>query len=572
MPVEKFAKWIQNISTWIEKEEIPYRRFAEENTLTFSMYGDSFVYLPWEEEVVMDVEINVDSKSKKTDFVRTPRTLWSKPIPRVFHPKDVIINSWERDVQSARRIALIFYRDVQEIDLLERQGYYDKAAADHLRKCLGQKKDDKKPASAYYREWEGKYYNPDALDKAKANNVGIASDAPSGLLQMAKCFVRTDMDGDGIPEEVVLEVEVETGYVAYARYSNLAHKMRPIVQYYFEKRAGSIYNVGVPELLANLQKILNQVMRDILDNNKVQNTKMFLARKGGPIEEGARVYPSRIFFVDNLETDFKPIDLGTGRPVTSVADLGQLEKWGQLIAGVSDFSLGMEKRSRTPVGTTMALLEEGNKRIDKIIGQMRDSERELWWQVLILYLQNGDPFKLAKVAAYEAGDEEKFPLVWAQVSPELLRQKLVLRPEISSNSLNQSSLQQRALTLYGQLDAYYQRMVQLAQGIGAAQADPAMRELFMLMAKAGQRLIARVLDSYDERNQEELNPDLTKILSEVSTVEVTTGGSQPSNQAGRSTPASAAQGMASGQNPTNQPTEAIGRPAAGLGRVPGPTS
>ncbi|MGH9429557.1 MAG: portal protein, partial [Terriglobia bacterium] len=414
--------------------------------MTFVLYGDAWVFIPWETEEVMDVTIE-NGKVKKTK-----RTLWDKPVLKVLHPKDIYINSWETHEQSAQRVGLRFDLDLQALEQRAVQKLYDADAVKTLRQRLtGQEEkvkelEKKLSAPGYYKEHEGRYYQRDVFE-AKAREKAGLGDATPNALRMLKVFVREDLDGDGVCEEIVFDVEIESGIVPYARYANLEHRLRPLVHYFYNKRPNSIYNRGVGELLYNIAKILNTTIRDIFDNNKVQNTKMFLARKNSPIEEQMKVYPSRLIFVDNIETDFKAIDLGSGRPVTSVQDVSFMMTWGERLTGITDANLGQEKRSRTPATTQLSLLEEGSQRRDRSIDLMRSVMRDMWWQVLMLYFQNGDVTKLAEVAAISEADRALFLQAHAAVSVELFKAKVIVRPEVSSNSLNRGVQRQEALAL-----------------------------------------------------------------------------------------------------------------------------
>jgi hypothetical protein len=565
--VEEFAKWWQNIADWIEKRQLDYNGLSEDIILTYVISGDAFVYLPWETEEVMDMRFDADKGKIKP----TPRTLWDQPMPKVIHPKDFYVNWWEKDIQAAKRVGFRWDLDLPMIELLNARGIYSDDIAQELKNLLVVQLDNaakKKKlqglnAGNYYQRLGNRYYNPDELERAMKGKMGIQEEAAPNALKMVKVFARADLDGDGIPEEVVFDVEKETGIVPYSRYANLDHKKRPLVQFSYNRRPGMIYSRGVPELLFNIQKILNTTMRDVMDNNKVQNTKMFVARKGSPIEKKAKVYPSRIFFVDNVETDFKAIDLGTGKPVTSVQDIAMMQQWGERLTGISDFNLGQEKRSRTPVGTTMALLEEGNKRIDHTITVMRKSFLQMWEQILALYFQNGDPETLAKVAAINEGDEDKFIAAFSAVEFDDFQDFITIRPEISSDTLNRNTQLQKSLALFGQVDAFYERITALANAIGGSLQDPVMSQLFIMMAQGYHRVMADVLDAFEKKDQETMNPDFSKIIQGVTSVPVTgeTGGDQ-----GASSPAQEAQAITAGQGEQPGQVAPLGRPAAGGNR------
>lgn len=569
---EKYGRWWQNISRWIENEQVHYNKLIEEVIWTYMIYGDAWVYLPWEvEEVVYKGLGEIE-----------PTTLWDKPMPKVLHPKDVYINWWEKDAQTARKVGFRWNLDLPMIEQLERQGHYPAKEAVKLKELLvGQEEARQKKnklrnlglgKGTYYNEHGGNYYNPDEFERALKQNVGIEEESVPHALRMVKMFCRADLDGDGIPEEVVFDVERETGRVPYAKYANLEHRKRPLVHFYYNKRPNCIHNRGVPELLFNMQKLVNQTMRNIMDNNTVQNTKMFAAKKGGPIEENARVYPSRIFFVDNPKEDLVPLELGSGRTNTSISDVGMLMEWAQKLTGVTDPKLGKSTGSRTPATTTLALLEQGSSRDEHTLSVHRESSKEMWEQILMLYYQNGDVNALAKVAAFEDGDEDRFLAAYASIEPKDLLDKIALSANVSSSVLNRQVQRQEALVLYSQVDAAYQRIMMLANMVGGAIQDPAMRELLLLMAKGIQRLTGRVLDTFEIKDQDELNPSsIVKLLEGVTSVEVEAegGGGEPTG--GLSDPAQAAAGLASNAAPGGIAEAAPpGRPTPGLPRVPGP--
>jgi hypothetical protein len=573
---EEVASWWQNISTWVEKNEVIAKEFMEDVVLTYVVYGDAYVYLPWEVLMTMDVGLDLDTNK----LIKTERPLIDQPRAKVVHPKDVYVEWDDEDIQMASQVGIAWNLDSTTIDMREASGYYSKADADKLRQLLTGREDHKKKEleeafatkDGRFVSVAGEIFERDEYEKEIKKRMGVSDDAGMTELPMMTVFARVDLDRDGVPEEHIYEVVRTDGFVPYARYANYLHRERPLHHYYYSKRPGAAYNRGVAELLFNIQKVINQTIRDHLDNNKVQNTKMFLAKKGSPIEENAKVYPTRVFFVNDVEADFKSVDLGTGRPVTQINDIGILERWAQFITGITDFNLGQEKRSRTPASTTLALLEEGNKRIDRTIDIMRHRMQRMWRQVLMLYFQNGDPEILVDIALNEGSVEQrsKFMEAWEilQEDPQAFMSGLVFDAEVSSNALNKSVEQQRALAVFGQIDQFYQRMIQLSQAIGGALADPIMARLFLLMVKGYRRAMGTFLDAMEVKDQEVLNPDvLDKLLAQVTSVDVS--GQTPPGTAGAangSSPATVAQGNAAGVGPGPQPIEAEGRPGPGASR------
>ena len=567
---EQWSRWWQEISKHLEKEQLNLNQLWHEATLMMTIYGDAFVYIPWEVEETGDVYYDVDKKKVITE----PRTVWDGPRPRVLHPKDVYLEWTDFDVQQARRVGIGWNLDLAMINQREASKYYSKEDAEYLRNLLGEKskKDKKEEAKygGYFTEYGGRFFPKDVFEKEVQKRVGINDDSGPNALRMVTCFARVDVGDTGLPKEVIYEIPKEHGRCVSARYANYLHRKRPLVRFSYSRRLGSAYSKGVPELLKNLQKILNTTIRDHLDNNKVQNTKMFIAKKGSPIEENMRAYPGRVLFTDNPADDFIPIDLGTGRPTTQITDIGTIERWGQFITSITDVNLGKEAKSRTPATTTLSLLEEANKRVDRTIQNMRDSMLDVWKQVLMLYFQNGSVEKMAQMAAINQEDVPSFVMAWSAAQPQDVLDFLTFRAEVSSSALNRQAQRQEGLALFAQIDQYYQRLIQMASFVGGAQnMDPAFLEMLSLMLKGYERSMSRVLDTFDVKNQKDFNPDsLINLIQKVTTIDANANATAGSSS-GSSSPAQQAQGILANPSEPAQPNEAEARPGAGGGRANG---
>jgi hypothetical protein len=563
---EDWSRMWQVASKYIEVHDLKYKRLAEQFILTFMIYGDAYIYLPWEREEVMRAGGEV-------------KVLWDRPVPKVLHPKDVYINWWETDVQMARKVGIGWNLDLPTLEANRNSGLYSKADYEAMKKRLEKAGSDSESISkklkdpSYFKEWGGYVYNADDFEKVLKREMGVDPSAVPNAIQMVRVFERIDLDGDGIPEEYIFDVDKETGLVPFGQVADFPGGLRPLVHFKYQTRPGAAYNQGIPELLLNTQKILDNTIRDIMDNNKVMNTKMFAVRKGSPISRQARAYPGKFWFVDNVDTDIKDLAIGQGSVNTSFQDLQLMAQWGEKITGVTDFNLGQERRSRTPATTTLALLEEGAKRTDWTISDMRENMWEMWKIVLGLYFKHGDPERLAKAAAIDDEDIPKFIMAWAQVDEDEFLDGLTITPEVSSTSLNKNVKRQEALVLYQQVTQAYDKLVQLAQAVGQSMGDPVMKELFVQYAKGTQRLLSRVLDTYEIKDQKELNPDLTDLIAQVTSVQVDIGaGGEGVGGGAGSSPGQAAQAMDIQGTPGGV-TELTpsARPQAGATRPPGPT-
>lgn len=561
----KFAQWWQEISKHIETYEVNHKQALEEATWISAIYGDAWIYVSWVKEEVMDATLGPEG-----ELIKSSRVIKDHPTLTVLHPERVYLAPWDNDAQEALTIGFDFDLDDYDLQLKEKQNVYKKSRVDLLREMMpAADPADGGPVSkalagaGTFKEW-GRESGKSELRALLDEQAGIDPAAARPALKMIKIFQRVDLDGDGVPEEIQFEVEKESGTVAMARYSNLQHRRRPLVHLYYQKRPGSPYNIGVPEILFNAQKILNNLIRDLLNNNKVKNTKLFLSKVGSPIKKQSEIFPSRLLQVRDVDKDFKVLDLGSSGGVTGLSEIGLVQQWAERLTGVQDANLGIQAKSRTPVGTTQALIEEGSKRLDRVIDRQAEAQAEMWAQILCLYRQNGDPRKLAEWARIEEGDMDQFLLAWDAVKPEDFTSYLRVKPQVSSNSFNRAAQKQEVLTVMGQVQHYYEQLLLLANQVGAAMqaGDQQFAQLVLSMAEGGHELMQKFLSLHDVKEQDNLNPkELIELLKGVTSVGTGEGG-------GTGNPAEAAAGAANSGADLGEAGEAPGRPSPGLPRVP----
>lgn len=566
---ETWAKWWQNIMRWSERDDVDYKSLMEEVTLLAVHFGDAWVLNTWEEQQVMDIDITESGK-----VVKVPRVLYSRPMPKVLHPKDVFIRWDAPDHQTERLVGFQFDLDLPTLEEWMAKGVYDDEVADQIAKTLGRAEEDREAAArGYFRSIGTRVYTPDEFEEAKLRQLKMDDSAGGTTVKMLRMYARVDLDGDGIPEDTVYDVVKETGEVASSKYANYLHRERPLNHFWYKKRPGSQYNIGVPEMLLNVQDIVNTGLRDHFDNNKVQNTSIVMIRKNSGIKKGAKVYPMRTFWVNNPREDVVISKLGAGGGTTDIPAIMQMDQWGQYIVGISAFNLGQEQRSRTPATTTVSLIQEANIRHDRIIEMFRHATRKMQRQTMMLYFQNGSAEKLARIAAVEDEEREQFIAAFLSIDPQDMMDSIIIDPDISSNSFNRQSRRQEEMALFSQLKAFYDIWTQLMQFVGGAAQDQAAQATFMKFAQGYMRQMRNILDTFEKRDQNEMLPtEFLELLQQITSVEVTPDGSGTAQSSGASespSPAQSAQGLVASEGPAAGPVAPEGRPVNGLDRLPG---
>ena len=557
----------QQWSTYVENTVIDHDDLMDRVSDLMVKYGDAFVYLNWENMPMKDIHWSKETGKYESEF----RDLHDSPVADVLHGKNVYISVEETDVQKAKWVGIDVYYDPEDIEVLMDSGAWNKKEAKTIlewHRVERPKLKEGDESNWFNMREDGTYVHRDRLDESRREEARLSrTDGTRNKIRMVRVFAREDVDGDRFPEEVEFLIHRESEMIPFIKPMDLWHGERPIIQFHYMRRDGSVYSIGVAEMLFNVQIISNRLIRDQLNNNMIQNTKMFLAKANGPIEDKFQAHPGRVVFVDDIKTDFMPIDMGTGRPVDIVNTLPLIQQWGERLTGVNDAAMGQMSPKRAPAMSTMALLEQANKGTDYIIRRMGKAQSRMWRQCMGLYVQfHTDTDLLEKVLGPEGG-----PLlfsVWDKLEPKDVRETLVVDAQVSTSNLNTQTRRQEAVTLFGQTQMAYQVISQTAFALAQVQ-DPALRQLLVYQLQGFNRALGRIYDTFEVKDQKFFNPNFLEMLANVQpgtpTPNDTPGPNGPGNQVGQAVQLFGELGAGAG--PVNPP----GRPLPGVPRNPGET-
>jgi hypothetical protein len=563
-----YADCWQLFSAWAEKEEIPITELMEKVTTLTVKYGDCFVYLHWEHDVVEEVDLTGPEPTfKEKDRV-------NKPVAYAIHPKDWYQPISEECLQKSPWCGFNMFTTEDEMRVRAHTGEYDKKSTNKVLKFIGsktaaeKKKIGPKNASYYGRAEDGSLLPTEQLEYEEElrRNLRMPSTEDNTKVRLVRIFAREDIHNHGVPTELDMVLHPESNTILSLRYNADGRKKRPIIQFSFRYREGTWMNMGVPEMLFNSQRIMNDIIRDELNNAQIRNTKLFVAKAGGVIDQDEPIFPSRIIFTGDIDADFKALDMGSGTGGSNLQNLSIIQSWAERRDGMNDANLGRERTSRTPVGTITAVLEEGNERVVSIMSRLRDSQAELWTQVHQLYVQKGSAEPLDRVVGPTKA--ELLREAWDKMTPEDIRKKLNLKTEVSTQNLNRAVKRQEYAALLGQMDQHGQRLLTLIQAYRSSQ-DPVLATMIQMLAKAGQELWKKILYTYEIKDQEAMNPDIAGMLSQMPAPGAPFVNEEAGGAANSGGQVAQAQKQVGGAGGGPGPLNAPGRPQAGFPRTDG---
>jgi len=561
----------QQWSAYVEDQVVQHDELMDKVTSLMVKYGDAFVYQPWRNWPIRDYIWNDETQSWEME----ERDMYDHPVPYVIHPKNTYISSEDDDIQTTKYFGIDEYWDPSDIALMSTRGEWSKEQVDKILEWEKQKvKKSELGTGDYYRTREdGTVYAKDVVDESIAQEALLEPrDNMKTVIRLVRVFAREDINKDGYEEEIEFLIHRESEQIPYITYRGTWHGQRSVIHYAYQRRDGILYSIGVAEMLFNVQKIMNQLIRDQMDNNKVQNTKIFVYRAGGPIKDGMRIYPGRMVPVDDIKMDFDVKDAGSGRPVDIINTLPLIQDWGERRTGVNDASMGKMSPKRSPATSTLAMLEQSNKGTDHIIKRMGRAQRRMWTQCMGSYVQYGQPMdRLQKVLGPEGA--QILDAAWKALTPQDVREVLAVTAQVSSSNLNRQTKRQESLALFGHVQAAYQAISQTAFMM-VQMPDPALKQLMVYQLQGFNKALGRVFDTFEVKDQKFINPNFLEILANVPTQPTpeTPGGGGGPQQAGPGNQMAEVIGLFGGESPASGPVAPTGRPAPGVPRSAGETA
>lgn len=325
-----------------------------------------------------------------------------------------------------------------------------------------------------------------------------------------------DIDGNNLPEHLVATYHPDTRSLLQLRYNWYFNQKKPYVLIPYTVTNESLYGIGLCEMVFPFQQAITKWEQMAEDNAYIANIRMFIVKKESDIEEVPRLYAGRCFFVDDPRSDFIPFASGDIYPST-LAERQNLFGLVEKRTGVSDYLTGRESPivgSRATATSTLALIQEGTKRVEEVMENLREGFSEIFLNCLSIWMQYGleglDEMVLGddKVAhdVKEFFDTITQTSVYGTVGIDLTA---------TDASGSRNALQTMQLQLIQVMMGYYEKLLE-AMSIASqmqAQGNTAAVGIINDTAIAARKLFLDLLHNYNIRNPEDYVPDLEKYLN-----------------------------------------------------------
>lgn len=325
-----------------------------------------------------------------------------------------------------------------------------------------------------------------------------------------ECWLDYPIDNTGKNYSVVVVINPQerTSEGLLKTYFN-PYEEDPFADFHLMPREELFYDYCVPEILEQSQEEQAQVHNGRRDASTITNTPGWIKKRGANVPNPASSwYPNKVFEVDNMD-DLQALQL---RPqYQSMMEEESLivqtaERYTGVTPPMQGFGAGVMsgKRGIYNTGGTLALLAEGNRRLDLYVKCMRDPMHKVGRGIFTSYRDYGQE-KLSRFQKYE-----KF-----QIIKQLFSESgggLFFEMAASEASINKEIDRTSLLLMANTMSAYYQRVLEASGMVAQLPEGNPVRELILSILDGARDLANRLLYTFDIGDRKRLVPDVRTIL------------------------------------------------------------
>jgi hypothetical protein len=483
----ELADPIQKWLNWVGKEILQLKDICQVWFLTAIKHGTGIAKLTWEQQ-----KRNVVYKDASGTLTKESILIHDGPVLRSIHIMDFLCAN-----------DAIHTFDLQSCEWVAHRGLYTKKSLN-----------ERVASGTFLKDAVDKVINQprsstNDLEQEAQTNTGIEISEFKDY-EIWELWGSYDVDDDGIPEEIVLDIHLESKSVLRCVYNFYRHQERPFHLIRYMPRDTSIFGIGIAQMLQDIQEEITTIHNQRLDNATLSNTRVFKRRRGCTLGS-EELYPGAMLDVDEPD-DITDLAMGE-QHMSMLQEEMHTGAYGEKRTGISDYSVGRESSaigSRATATSTLAIIQEGNKRFQMTIGDIRNSLTNIAHQIIMLYQQFAPDNKVM----YEMFDDKQKQIVqqYLKLPAELSRANVLIDTPAISEVYNKDVQRQTLLTLMGVMKQVYDGMIQGFMAALSPQAPQPVKELAAQGAKAASEIWLKVLEAFDFSDAETFVPDVDKML------------------------------------------------------------
>jgi len=290
----------------------------------------------------------------------------------------------------------------------------------------------------------------------------------TSVFKVHELYLSFDVDGDGWDEEIVVDYHKDSGSFLSIRYNWYDDLHRPYRLCNYIPVEGIWAGIGICKQTEQFQEEATTIHRQRLDNATLANMAQIVIRKGLGYGDGEPLFPGKMWFVDNVQTDIKEFKLSEVYP-SSYNNEESIVRYYEKRSGANEAILGLPQEGTPGTATSdLSRLAEGNKRFDLVLKNVKRFGSLVGYDIIANMQFFGDQQLHWLVVGDDGVEVEKV----LQMPSKLIRHGALITLTVTDSITNREVEQRQWLTLFQVLTNYYQQAAQFAQVFAQMTGDP----------------------------------------------------------------------------------------------------
>jgi len=355
------------------------------------------------------------------------------------------------------------------------------------------------------------------LDQAKRDQLdrmGITPDEARDmkLYQIAELYLYDDIDGDGIPEDIIIWIDPVTETFLRAEYNDLG--IRPWVRIPYLDRPHELYAIGTGWMSQHMQDEIESLHNMRVDGTHLGSLQMYITRRGSGIGPGYRFRPLSNIQVENPREDFIPIKFPDIGYTTVQAEL-LAKEYADRATGASDAMMGFASKSqgtRQTASGTMFLAQQGSKMFNAIQESVQAGYSEVARVIAFQMIRNGDRSRESLLPLLSTEDQQAIQPIF-EMNVEDIPSKFTFQVHTTDAENTEEAKKQNMLTLTQLYTMYGEKILQLLPMVYSPQAQvpPEIQEVAAKFFVGSTKLMDQIFKSFGEADTGDFLPFVRNI-------------------------------------------------------------
>lgn len=339
---------------------------------------------------------------------------------------------------------------------------------------------------------------PDTVEQHRERHgLDTTVDEENATYTLYKVYMKYDYDGDGIYEDLILWIELESRTFLQQGFNTLGY--RPITRALYWEEPGSFYGVGVGHMADFMQEEAKS-MHDIRNNSlALSSLQILVTRRGSGIGDKEKFFPLKNLQVDDPKNDVQVFKFPDVSESTMVAEM-QAVRYVEQFTGASAAIMGQPDRtakSGTSPSLQMFLAQQGNKIFNVVRDNLEDAFDEIGMFMTMIMISNREKTETHLVPLLDEEEQEDVAPILA-IDPEQIPGMLRFQVRTTDVDKTEEAKRQTLLAQSQLYSMYGQEMLQILPLVTDQRVPPQMREFALKYFTGRTEMMEKAFELFGE--------------------------------------------------------------------------